>query len=43
MGTPVVAYDISGPKSVYNGLSAVKFVEEFNIKSMATEVVKIQK
>ncbi|PVU75041.1 hypothetical protein DDW11_04355 [Sulfolobus sp. SCGC AB-777_G06] len=41
--TPVMAYDISGPNSVYNGLSAVKFVEEFNIKSMATEVVKIQK
>jgi len=43
MGTPVVAYDIPGPKSVYSGLSSVKFVDEFNIKSMATEVVKILK
>lgn len=41
VGTPVVAYDIPGPKSVYSGLSAVKFVEEYNIKLMATEVTKI--
>jgi glycosyltransferase involved in cell wall biosynthesis len=40
-GTPVVAYDIPGPKSVYSGLPAVKFVREFDKKAMADEAVRI--
>ncbi|ADX84929.1 glycosyltransferase family 4 protein [Saccharolobus islandicus] len=43
LGTPVVAYDIPGPRSVYGGLSAVRFVNEYDIKSMAIEVSKILK
>ncbi|ACR41604.1 glycosyltransferase family 4 protein [Saccharolobus islandicus] len=41
LGTPVIAYDLPGPKSVYNGLEAVKFVKEFDVKGMAKNVVKI--
>lgn len=41
LGTPVVAYDLLGPRSVYEGLSAVKFVKEFDIKGMAREVLKL--
>ena len=40
-GTPVIAYDIPGLKSVYQGLDIVKFVREFDIKSMAIEATKI--
>ncbi len=40
-GTPVVAYDIPGPRSVFSGLPAVKFVKEFDKRSMAKEAVKI--
>ena len=41
LGTPVVAYDLLGPRSVYEGLSAVKFVEEFDVKGMAREILKL--
>lgn len=41
VGTPVVAYDIPGPRSVFGDLSAVRFVEEFNIRHMAREVTNI--
>jgi glycosyltransferase involved in cell wall biosynthesis len=40
-GTPVVAYDIPGPRSVFSGLPAVKFVREFDKKAMADEAVRI--
>ncbi len=42
-GTPVVAYDIPGPRSVFSGLPAVKFVKEFDWKAMADEAVKIMR
>ena len=40
-GTPVVAYDIPGPKSVYGDLPSVKFVKEFDKNSMAEEAIKL--
>lgn len=43
VGTPVVAYDIPGPHSVYGGLPAVRFVREFDHKAMAEEAVRLAK
>jgi len=40
-GTPVVAYDIPGPRSVYGGLPAVRFVGEFDRRAMAEEAVRL--
>jgi len=40
-GTPVVAYDIPGPRGVYGGLPAVRFVREFDWKAMAAEAVRL--
>jgi len=37
LGTPVVAYDLPGPKSVFGGLSAVRFVKTGDIKAMAQQ------
>jgi len=39
--TPVVTYDILGPKSVYKDVPIVKFVKEYDYKSIAREVLKI--
>jgi glycosyltransferase involved in cell wall biosynthesis len=41
LGTPVVSYNIPGPYYVYKDLPSVKFVREFDIKSMAKEVYNI--
>ncbi|XDF44305.1 glycosyltransferase family 4 protein [Saccharolobus solfataricus] len=41
LGTPVIAYDLPGPRSVYKDLSAVKFVREFDVKSMVTETLNV--
>jgi len=43
VGTPVVAYDIPGPRSVYGGLPAVRFVREFDRGAMAEEAVRLAK
>lgn len=43
VGTPVVSYDIPGPKSVFNGLPAVKFVREYDIDAMSKEVANLFK
>ncbi|WP_236749113.1 glycosyltransferase [Acidianus manzaensis] len=43
LGTPVVAYDLPGPKSAYKGLDAVKFVKEFDVKTMAQYTLNILK
>jgi len=43
LGTPVVAYDIPGPYSVFNGLPGIEFVREFDYKAMARTVIKILK
>jgi glycosyltransferase involved in cell wall biosynthesis len=43
VGTPVVAYDIPGPRSVYGGLPAVRFVREFDRRAMAEEAVRLAK
>jgi len=40
-GTPVVAYDIPGPRSVYGDLPAVRFVKEFDRRAMAEEAVSL--
>jgi glycosyltransferase involved in cell wall biosynthesis len=42
-GTPVVAYDIEGPRSVYKDFKAVKFVREFDFKAFAEEIIKVLK
>ena len=39
--TPVVTYDILGPKSVYKDVPIVKFVKEYDYKGMAKEALKI--
>ena len=39
--TPVVTYDILGPKSVFKDVPIVKFVKEYEYKKMAREVLKI--
>ena len=41
LGTPVVAYDIPGPKSVFSGLPGVLFVREFDVRGSALAVVRI--
>lgn len=41
LGTPVIAYELQGPRSVYKDLGAVKFVREFDVKSMVTETLNI--
>jgi glycosyltransferase involved in cell wall biosynthesis len=41
VGTPIVAYDIPGPKSVFHGLPIVKFVREFDKKGMAETALRI--
>ncbi|BCU68775.1 glycosyltransferase family 4 protein [Stygiolobus caldivivus] len=41
LGTPIISYDLPGPKSVYGDLEAVKFVEEFDVKAMADETLNI--
>ena len=40
-GTPVVAYDIPGLRSVYGDLPAVRFVKEFDRRAMAEEAVRL--
>jgi len=40
-GTPVVAYDIPGLRSVYGDLPAVRFVKEFDRRAMAEEAVSL--
>ena len=40
-GTPVVAYGIPGPRSVYGGLPAVRFVREFDRRAMAEEALRL--
>jgi len=42
-GTPVVAYDIPGPRGVYGGLPAVRFVREFDRRAMAEEAARLAK
>jgi len=42
-GTPVVAYDIPGPRGVYGGLPAVRFVREFDHKAMAEKAARLAK
>jgi len=42
-GTPVVAYDIPGPRSVYGGLPAVRFVREFDTEAMAEQAARLLK
>jgi len=39
--TPVVTYDILGPKSVFKVVPIVKFVKEYDYKEMAKESLKI--
>jgi len=39
--TPIVTYDILGPKSVFKDVPIVKFVKEYDYKKMATETMKI--
>jgi len=39
--TPVVTYDILGPKAVYKDVPIVKFVKEYDYKKIAREVLKI--
>ena len=39
--TPVVTYDILGPKSVFKDVPIVKFVKEYDYKGMAKEALKI--
>ena len=39
--TPVVTYDILGPKSVFKDVPIVKFVKEYDYKKMAKEALKI--
>lgn len=41
LGTPVIAYDLPGPKSIYRGLEAVKFVREFDVEAMTNETLNI--
>ncbi len=41
LGTPVVSYNIPGTYYVYKDLPSVKFVKEFDIRSMAKEVYNI--
>ncbi|BBE42768.1 glycosyltransferase [Conexivisphaera calida] len=41
VGTPVIAYDIPGPKSVYYGLPMIRFVKEFDKRAMAEEAIRI--
>jgi len=41
LGTPVVAYDIPGPKSVFGDLPGVLFVREFDVRGLALAVVRI--
>jgi glycosyltransferase involved in cell wall biosynthesis len=41
LGTPVVAYDIPGPKSVFGDLPGVLFVREFDVRGSALAVVRI--
>ncbi|MFP3234530.1 MAG: glycosyltransferase family 4 protein [Sulfolobaceae archaeon] len=41
LGTPVVAYDIAGPKSVFTDLSAVKFSREFDVLELAKKSSEI--
>ncbi|WP_256202758.1 glycosyltransferase [Sulfuracidifex tepidarius] len=43
LGTPVIAYDLPGPKSIYRDLKAVRFVREFDIDRMALNVLDILK
>jgi len=43
VGTPVVAYDIPGPRSVYGGLPAVRCVGEFDWRAMAEEAASLAK
>jgi len=43
LGTPVVAYDIPGPYSVFNGLPGIEFVREFDYRAMARTAIKILK
>ncbi|ADN49857.1 glycosyltransferase [Vulcanisaeta distributa] len=38
LGTPVVMYGIPGPREVFEGTRAIRFVPEFDVKSMAREV-----
>ena len=39
--TPVVTYNILGPKSVFKDVPIVKFVKEYDYKGMAKEALKI--
>jgi len=39
--TPVVTYDILGPKSVFKGVPIVKFVNEYDYKGIVKEALKI--
>ncbi|QXJ28565.1 hypothetical protein J5U23_01434 [Saccharolobus shibatae B12] len=41
LGTPIISYDLVGPRSIYNGLEAVKFIKEFDVKGMAREILKL--
>ena len=41
LGTPVIAYDIAGPKSVFNGLPSVIFSKEFDVYELAEKTSKI--
>jgi glycosyltransferase involved in cell wall biosynthesis len=41
LGTPVVAYDIVGPKSFFTDLFAVKFSREFDVLELAKKSSEI--
>jgi len=41
LGTPVVAYDIPGPKSVFSDLPGVLFVREFDVRGFALMVAHV--
>jgi len=43
VGTPVVAYNIPGPYSVFAKLPAVKFVNEFDSEAMAEQAARLLK
>ncbi|NON61663.1 glycosyltransferase, partial [Acidianus sp. RZ1] len=40
VGTPVVAYDLPGPRSVFGGFKVAQFVEHFNIKEMSNKALE---
>ena len=39
--TPVIAYRTPGPFSIFNGINCVRFIDEFNKKAFAKEIINL--